>query len=61
MTGRVLHQPAVTETSLVDFGQAARPVAWAVSNDALLDWALAPAEALESLTLRRACDPPSQA
>ncbi len=51
MTGRVLHQPAVTETSLVDFGQAARPVAWAVSNDALLDWALAPAEALESLTL----------
>lgn len=48
ITGRVLRQPAVAKSGLLDLHQAS---AWTVSDKAMLDWALAPAEALQRLTL----------
>jgi len=48
MTGRVLHQPTVAQSGLLDARQAS---AWTVSDKAMLDWALAPTEALERLAL----------
>lgn len=48
MTGRVLHQPTVAQSGLLDTRQAS---AWTVSDKAMLDWALAPTEALERLAL----------
>ncbi|MCQ4633420.1 DUF882 domain-containing protein [Shinella sp. CPCC 100929] len=51
LTGRTLRQPTTAETSATGFGQEMRPVVWIVSDEALLDWALAPTEALERLAL----------
>ncbi|UDF29000.1 UNVERIFIED_ORG: DUF882 domain-containing protein [Roseateles sp. XES5] len=48
MTGRLLRQPTVAQNGLLDTRQAS---AWTVSNKAILDWALAPADALERLAL----------
>ncbi|MGD9476323.1 DUF882 domain-containing protein [Shinella sp. G-2] len=48
MTGRLLRQPTVAQNGLLDTRQ---PSAWTVSNKAILDWALAPADALERLAL----------
>ena len=50
LTGRKLRQPTAAETGL-DFHQGSAAVAWSISDKALLSWALAPAEALERLTL----------
>ena len=51
MPGQLLRQPTAAESSLADFSQEVGPVTWIVSDKALLGWALAPAEALERLTL----------
>ena len=51
MTGRGLPQPVTKETGITGPERKEEPVAWTVSDHALFEWALAPAEASGRLTL----------
>lgn len=48
---RTIRQPTAAESSLSKWRRSDAPTTWTVSTTAVLDWALAPTEKLEKLTL----------